>query len=86
MQIAGNGGYDMGSEHLHGHIEGHNLVLSKFETVKKTKVNVDGVRELCRGCEWNADGAWAEGELKLDGCNVSGTGCRRGCGRGCIAG
>ena len=25
MQIAGNGGYDMGTEHMHGHIEGQDL-------------------------------------------------------------
>ena len=43
MQLAGNGGYDMGTEHLHGHVEGQNLVLSKFETVKQAKTPVDGV-------------------------------------------
>ena len=42
MQIAGNGGYDMGTERLHGHVEGHDILLSKFETVKKTKSDVDG--------------------------------------------
>jgi translocation and assembly module TamB len=46
MQIAGNGGYDMGSQHLHGHIEGHNLVLSKFETVKRSDINADGLLDL----------------------------------------
>ena len=42
MQIAGNGGYDMGSQHLHGHLEGHDLDLAKFETVRKAAVDVDG--------------------------------------------
>jgi len=28
MQIAGNGGYDMGNEHLHAHVEGHDILLS----------------------------------------------------------
>jgi translocation and assembly module TamB len=42
MQIAGNGGYDVGSQHLHGHLEGHNLELAKFETVRNAAVDVDG--------------------------------------------
>src|SRR5262249_21762757 len=36
MQIAGNGGYDMGSQHFHGHLEGQDLTLSKLETVKRS--------------------------------------------------
>ena len=46
MQIAGNGGYDMKSEHLHGHVEANNLVLSKFATVTKANPNVDGTISL----------------------------------------
>ena len=42
MQIAGDGGYDMGTQHLRGHVEGHNLELAKFETIKKTGVDADG--------------------------------------------
>jgi translocation and assembly module TamB len=43
LQIAGNGGYDMGSEHLHGHVEAHDVVLSKLAAVQKAKMGVDGV-------------------------------------------
>jgi translocation and assembly module TamB len=46
MQIAGNGGYDMGTDRLHGHVEGHDIPLSKFETVKKAKSDVDGTVNL----------------------------------------
>ncbi|NYF50980.1 translocation/assembly module TamB domain-containing protein [Tunturiibacter gelidoferens] len=46
MQIAGNGGYDMDTDHLHGHVEGHDIQLSKFETVKKAKNDVDGTVNL----------------------------------------
>jgi translocation and assembly module TamB len=42
MQITGNGGYDLGSRHLQGHVEGHDLVLSKFETVRKSGAKADG--------------------------------------------
>jgi translocation and assembly module TamB len=62
MQIAGNGGYDMGSEHLHGHVEGHNLVLSKFETVQKAKVNADGVLSVVA----DANGTLTQPALKAD--------------------
>ncbi|HTF69409.1 MAG TPA: translocation/assembly module TamB domain-containing protein, partial [Edaphobacter sp.] len=42
MQVTGNGGYDMGNQHLHGHLEGHDLMLSKFETVRRSGVDADG--------------------------------------------
>ncbi len=46
MQIAGNGGYNMASEQLHAHVQGDNLLLSKFDTVQKQKLPVDGVLTL----------------------------------------
>ena len=62
MQLAGNGGYDLGSEHFHGHVEGHDLVLSKFETVKRTKVNADGILTLVA----DANGTLADPGLKAN--------------------
>jgi translocation and assembly module TamB len=62
MQIAGNGGYDMGSQHLHGHVEGNNLVLSKFVTVQKAKMSADGVVSLVA----DANGTLTEPALKAD--------------------
>ena len=62
MQLAGNGGYDLGSEHFHGHVEGHDLVLSKFETVKRTKVNADGTLSLVA----DANGTLADPGLKAN--------------------
>jgi translocation and assembly module TamB len=62
MQLAGNGGYDMGNQHLHGHIEGHNLVLSKFETVKRSYVNVDGTLNLVA----DANGTVTEPNIKAN--------------------
>jgi translocation and assembly module TamB len=43
MQISGNGGYDWGSEHLHAHVEGHDLLLSKFVTVQQANTDLDGL-------------------------------------------
>jgi translocation and assembly module TamB len=41
-RIAGEGGYDVRTGRLHGHIEGDNLVLSKFRTFAKASPNADG--------------------------------------------
>ncbi len=60
MQVTGNGGYDLSSEHLHGHVEGSGLQLSKFETMQRTKVNADGILSLTA----DANGTLAEPGLK----------------------
>jgi translocation and assembly module TamB len=62
MQLAGNGGYDMGNQHLHGYIEGHNLVLSKFETVKRSNLNADGTLNLVA----DANGTITEPNIKAN--------------------
>ncbi len=46
MTIAGNGGYDLGTKHLHAHIAGSNLQLSKFDTVRKANPNADALLSL----------------------------------------
>ena len=45
-RIAGEGGYDLQTKHVHGHIEGDNLVLSKFKTFAKASPNADGTLTL----------------------------------------
>ena len=82
MQIAGNGGYDLGRDHLHGHVEGHDILLSKFATVQKAKTDFDGVAECCGRCEWNDDAAGVEGECEAGGATYQGQGDWRGCDRG----
>ena len=62
MEIAGNGGYDLRSEQLHGHVEGRNLVLSKFQTVQRSAVQGDGILSLVA----DANGTLSEPGLKAD--------------------
>jgi translocation and assembly module TamB len=62
IQIAGNGGYDYGSEHLHAHLEGHDILLSKFETVKKGNADLDGVVSVVA----DANGTVTEPGLKAN--------------------
>lgn len=60
MQISGNGGYNLDTKHLHGHIEGRNLVLSKFVTVQKARPNADATLTLVA----DANGTMEEPGLK----------------------
>jgi translocation and assembly module TamB len=60
MQIVGNGGYDLTSDRLHGHIQGNNLQLSKFKTVQDKNLNADGSLSILA----DADGTLTEPELK----------------------
>lgn len=62
MQIAGNGGYDMASEQMHGHIEGHELELARFETVKKSAPALNGRVTLVA----DANGTLTEPHLKAN--------------------
>ncbi|GGG80659.1 translocation/assembly module TamB domain-containing protein [Edaphobacter dinghuensis] len=62
MQIAGNGGYDMESQHLHGHVEGKNLQLSKFDTVRQADPDVDATLSVLA----DANGTLKEPGLKAD--------------------
>jgi len=74
MQIAGNGGYDMGSEHLHGHVEGHDIQLSKFETVRKGKTDLDGIVSVVADANGTITQPGLKANLKLTGVTYKGQG------------
>lgn len=46
MTIAGGGGYDLTSGRLFGHVEGKNLLLSKFDRVRASGIAADGTLSL----------------------------------------
>ncbi len=46
MRVAGIGGYDTANEHLHGHVEAHDVVLSKLATVQKANAEIDGIVDV----------------------------------------
>ena len=46
MTIAGDGGFNYGSQVFHAHIQGDNLQLSKFVTVQKANTGADGLISL----------------------------------------
>lgn len=72
MQIAGNGGYDLGSEHLHGHIEGRDLLLTKFETFKKAGTNADGRLSLIADANGTIHEPGLRATLKLENIGYAG--------------
>ena len=81
MQIAGNGGYDLTSQRFHAHVEGDNLVLSKFDTVKKSGVAADGTPDDQGRREWHDRAARGDGGVEagehLGERSSGGRGCRR---------
>ncbi len=62
MQISGNGGYDLTTEKLHGHVEGNGLQLSKFKTVQDRKVDADAILSIVA----DANGTLTEPGLKAN--------------------
>ncbi|GGA76770.1 hypothetical protein GCM10011507_30090 [Edaphobacter acidisoli] len=72
MQIDGRGGYDMGSEHLHGHVEGHDLVLSKFVVVQRAKTGLDGVASMVADADGTVSQPGLKASVKLDGVTYKG--------------
>jgi translocation and assembly module TamB len=74
VQIAGNGGYDVGSEHLHAHIEGHDILLSKFAVVQNAKTDLDGTVTLVADANGTMTQPGLKANIKLAGVTYQGRG------------
>ena len=74
MQIVGNGGYDMVSERLHGHVEGRDLVLSKFVTVQRKDIGVDGVVNVLADANGTLQQPGVKAKVTLTGATYKGQG------------
>jgi translocation and assembly module TamB len=72
--ISGNGGYDMGSKRVHGHIAGNNLVLSKFQSFAKASPNVDARLTLVADANGTVERPGLKASIKLDGVTLDGEG------------
>ncbi|HTC75667.1 MAG TPA: translocation/assembly module TamB domain-containing protein, partial [Edaphobacter sp.] len=73
-QIAGNGGYDWGSERLHAHLEGHDILLSKFVTVQDAKTELDGVVSVVADANGTIRQPGLKANLKLTALTYRGQG------------
>ncbi len=72
MQIAGNGGYDLTSQRFHAHVEGNNLVLSRFDTVQKSGVAADGTLTIKADANGTIEQPGATATLRLANISASG--------------
>jgi translocation and assembly module TamB len=71
-RIAGEGGYDLQTKHLHGHIEGDGLVLSKFQTIAKANPNADGTLTLTADANGTMEEPGLKATAKLTGVVLDG--------------
>ncbi|MGD0798555.1 MAG: translocation/assembly module TamB domain-containing protein [Acidobacteriaceae bacterium] len=71
-RISGSGGYDLRSEHLHGHVEGNDLVLSKFQTFAKASPNADGTLTFVADADGTMEQPGLKATAKLAGVTVDG--------------
>ena len=71
-QITGNGGYDVSSKHLHAHIEGKNLQLSKFQTIQKMNSKADATLTMVADANGTMEQPGVKATIKL--ANVSANG------------
>jgi translocation and assembly module TamB len=71
-KIAGSGGYNLQSKHLHAHIEGDNLVLSKFATFAKAAPNADGTLTLVADANGTVEQPGLKASVKLAGVQTGG--------------
>jgi translocation and assembly module TamB len=69
MSVTGSGGYDLVSKHIVANLSGSNLLLSKFDTVRKAEPNDDGLLSF----SVDANGSLTEPNLhaKLSLANVT---------------
>ncbi len=72
MQITGNGGYNANSKHVRGHVEGRNLVLSKFATFRKARPDDDGTLTLVADANGTMEQPGLKATVKLANVTVGG--------------
>ncbi len=72
MTIAGNGGYDLGTKHLHAHIVGNDLRLSKFDTVRQAEPNADATLSLNLDANGTVEQPGLDAQVKLANLSVDG--------------
>ncbi|QNI38484.1 translocation/assembly module TamB [Edaphobacter sp. 4G125] len=66
MQVAGNGGYDLESRRFYGHVEGQDLMLSKFETIHRNAPSIDGRVTLVADANGSMTQPGLRANLRLD--------------------
>lgn len=72
MHINGNGGYDLATKRFHGHVQGNNLVLSKFHTFAQKVPNANGTLNLSADANGTLEQPGVSANLRLTGITMDG--------------
>jgi translocation and assembly module TamB len=72
VSITGNGGYDLKSKHLHGHVQGNNMALSKFKTISNADPGIDGTLTIAVDANGTVEQPGLKATLKLANVNADG--------------
>ena len=70
--ISGNGGYDLKTKHLHGHVAGASLVLSKFKTFAQARPSTDGTLTLVADANGTMEEPGLKATAELDNVTLGG--------------
>lgn len=65
MAINGSGGYNLGTKHLHAHMQGDNLRLSKFALFQQQSIEGDGVLSILADANGTVEQPGLNASLKL---------------------
>ena len=65
MAVNAAGGYDLSNKHLHGHIQGDNLRLSKFALFQKQGISADGLLSAVADVNGTAEQPGLKANVKL---------------------
>ena len=72
LSITGSGGYNLGTKHVNAQLSGNNLLLSKFDTVKKANPDADGVLSFTADADGTLEEPNLHAKLALDKIVVQG--------------
>ncbi len=73
MQVEGNGGYDLTSRQLHGHLQASRLQIAKFKTVEQAGTNVDGLLSFVADANGTVQEPGLKATLSLDRVTLNGS-------------
>jgi translocation and assembly module TamB len=73
LSITGSGGYNLGSKQITAQISGNNLLLSKFDTVRKANPDADGVLSLTADANGTFEQPNLHAKLSLTKISVQGS-------------
>jgi translocation and assembly module TamB len=72
LSITGSGGYNLGTKRINAQVAGNNLLLSKFDTIRKADPDADGVLTFTASADGTLEQPNLQAKLALDKIVVQG--------------